>query len=137
MQGLRHTVIASWYWREGYLTAIADLIETELDKFASPEEVQLFFSAHGVPKSYVEEFGDPYKEEIEQCVGMVMERLHQRKRENKHILAYQSRVGPVSHISLLRALQKHLKGCVCGPGPGPRPVKGLSGGQRSVETVEM
>lgn len=95
-QGLKHTVIASWYWREGYLTAMANLIEAELAKFPTPEDVEIFFSAHGVPKSYVEEFGDPYKEEIEQCVGMIMDRLKQRKRSNRHTLAYQSRVGPVS-----------------------------------------
>lgn len=96
MQGLKHTVIASWYWREGYLTAMTNLIEKELHKFSAPEEVEIFFSAHGVPKSYVEEFGDPYKEEIEQCVGMVMDRLRQRDVMNPHTLAYQSRVGPVS-----------------------------------------
>ena len=95
MQGLKHTVIASWYWREGYLTAMANLIEKELHKFTAPEEVEIFFSAHGVPKSYVEEFGDPYKEEIEQCVGMIMDRLKQRDVRNRHTLAYQSRVGPV------------------------------------------
>lgn len=78
---------------------MANLIEAELDKFPSPEDVRIFFSAHGVPKSYVEEFGDPYKEEIEQCVGMVMERLRQRNRTNPHTLAYQSRVGPVSQSS--------------------------------------
>ena len=94
-QGLKHTVIASWYWRDGYLTAMADLIENELHKFSEPESVMIFFSAHGVPKSYVEEFGDPYKEEIEQCVSMVMEKLQRRKLGNQHTLAYQSRVGPV------------------------------------------
>ena len=30
-----------------------------------PGSVEIFFSAHGVPKSYVEEAGDPYKEEME------------------------------------------------------------------------
>lgn len=97
IQGLKHTVIASWYWREGYLTAMANLIEAELEKFVAQDDVKIFFSAHGVPTSYVEEFGDPYKEEMEQCVGMIMDRLKKRKRKNEHILAYQSRVGPVSH----------------------------------------
>ena len=83
---------------------MANLIESELEKFTSPEDVKIFFSAHGVPTSYVEEFGDPYKEEMEQCVGMVMDRLKQRNRQNPHILAYQSRVGPVS--CLLGSLRK-------------------------------
>ena len=36
---------------------MVDLIEGELSKFASPPDVNIFFSAHGVPKSYVEEAG--------------------------------------------------------------------------------
>lgn len=75
---------------------MADLIENELCKFRDQGQVEIFFSAHGVPKSYVEEFGDPYKEEIEQCVNLIMERLRQRDIQNRHTLAYQSRVGPVS-----------------------------------------
>ncbi len=36
--------------------------QEELHKFAEgPEGVEIFFSAHGVPLSYVEEAGDPYK----------------------------------------------------------------------------
>ena len=27
----------------------------------------IFFSAHGVPRAYVEEAGDPYKDEMEHC----------------------------------------------------------------------
>ena len=30
---LKHTVIASWYQRKGYLTAMADLIQQELQRF--------------------------------------------------------------------------------------------------------
>ena len=99
MQGLKHVVVASWYWREGYLTAMADLIENELCKFSEKEKVEIFFSAHGVPKSYVEQYGDPYKEEIEQCINLIMDRLRQRDIANSHTLAYQSRVGPVSPTS--------------------------------------
>lgn len=76
---------------------MADLIENELCKFSEKDKVEVFFSAHGVPKSYVEQYGDPYKEEIEQCVNLIMERLRQRDISNSHTLAYQSRVGPVSH----------------------------------------
>lgn len=89
-------MIASWYWRKGYLTAMSDLIEHELHKFEAPEDVEIFFSAHGVPTSYVDEYGDPYKEEIEQCVAMVTDQLRQRAIHNHYTLAYQSRVGPVS-----------------------------------------
>lgn len=36
---MQHTVIPSWYQREGYIKAMANLIEKELQKFDSPEEV--------------------------------------------------------------------------------------------------
>jgi ferrochelatase len=55
---LKHTVIPSWYQRKGYVAAMADLIVKELENFGSRKsEVEVFFSAHGVPKSYVEEAG--------------------------------------------------------------------------------
>ncbi len=41
--------------------------------------------------------GDPYRDEMEQCVGMIMDRLQQRGVTNSYSLAYQSRVGPVRH----------------------------------------
>ena len=43
---------------------MAELIVGELEKFPRPQDVHIFFSAHGVPKSYVEEAGDPYQQEI-------------------------------------------------------------------------
>lgn len=42
---------------QGYVDAMADLIVQELVKFPEPTSVEIFFSAHGVPKSYVEEAG--------------------------------------------------------------------------------
>ena len=62
------------------------------------DEVRIFFSAHGVPVSYVEEAGDPYKEEMEQCVQLIMGELQRRGVGNEHVLAYQSRVGPVKWL---------------------------------------
>ncbi|KAL2241316.1 ferrochelatase-2, chloroplastic [Sesamum indicum] len=95
---MQHTVIPSWYQREGYIKAMADLIEKELEKFDSPQEVMIFFSAHGVPLAYVEEAGDPYKAEMEECVDLIMEELERRTINNAYTLAYQSRVGPVEWL---------------------------------------
>ncbi|KAM1039160.1 hypothetical protein ACFX13_034477 [Malus domestica] len=95
---MQHTVIPSWYQREGYITAMANLIEKELQRFDSPEEVMIFFSAHGVPLAYVEEAGDPYKAEMEECIDLIMEELETRKITNAYTLAYQSRVGPVEWL---------------------------------------
>nr|GMC93130.1 ferrochelatase-2, chloroplastic [Ipomoea batatas] len=95
---MQHTVIPSWYQREGYIKAMADLIQKELENFEYPREVMIFFSAHGVPLAYVEEAGDPYKAEMEECVDLIMEELEKRKINNAYTLAYQSRVGPVEWL---------------------------------------
>ncbi|KAF8653142.1 hypothetical protein HU200_062587 [Digitaria exilis] len=95
---MQHTVIPSWYQREGYIKAMATLIENELTKFPEPEKVMIFFSAHGVPLAYVEEAGDPYKAEMEECIDLIMEELEKRGKTNPCILAYQSRVGPVEWL---------------------------------------
>ncbi|MEH2329791.1 ferrochelatase [Nostoc sp.] len=95
LQPIDYTVIPSWYKQPGYLQAMAQLIAQELEQFPNPDEVHIFFSAHGVPKSYVEEAGDPYQVEIEECTALIMQTLN---RPNAHTLAYQSRVGPVEWL---------------------------------------
>jgi ferrochelatase len=104
---MKHTVIPSWYQRRGYVVAMADLIQTELTAAFPPAvpvelggsgSANIFFSAHGVPLSYVNDAGDPYKEEIEECVSLIMAELRARGVPNPHTLAYQSRVGPVEWL---------------------------------------
>ncbi|XP_047967650.1 ferrochelatase-2, chloroplastic [Salvia hispanica] len=91
-------VIQSWYQRQGYIRSMADLIEGELQNFSNPEEVMIFFSAHGVPVSYVENAGDPYRDQMEECIFLIMQELKSRGIGNDHTLAYQSRVGPVQWL---------------------------------------
>jgi ferrochelatase len=95
LQCIDYTVIPSWYKQQGYLQAMAELIAQEIDQFPNRDEVHIFFSAHGVPKSYVEEAGDPYQQEIEECTYLIMQTLN---RPNPHTLAYQSRVGPLEWL---------------------------------------
>ncbi len=87
--------IRSWYEHPGYLQAMAQLIGRELEACHDPSRAHVFFSAHGVPRSYVDEAGDPYQREIEACAALIMERLG---RGNPWTLAYQSRVGPVEWL---------------------------------------
>lgn len=98
LSNLPVAIIRSWYRREGYVKSMADLIEKELQSFSNPNEVMIFFSAHGVPLSYVEEAGDPYKEQMEDCIFLIMRELKARGINNHHTLAYQSRVGPVQWL---------------------------------------
>jgi ferrochelatase len=95
LKSIEYTVIPSWYQQPGYLQAMAQLIAQELDGFPDRDRVHIFFSAHGVPLSYVEEAGDPYQKEIEECTRLIMRTLN---RPNPHTLAYQSRVGPVEWL---------------------------------------
>lgn len=42
-----------------------------------------------MPLAYVEEAGDPYKAEMEECVDLIMEELDKRNITNVYTLAYQ------------------------------------------------
>ena len=99
---IQHTVVASWFDRPGYISCMANLIRKELDAF-TPEQLQqegndgkkhVLFSAHGVPKSYIEA-GDPYQEQIVSCVDKISKHLPDDV--NVH-LSYQSRVGPIEWL---------------------------------------
>lgn len=63
----------------------------------------IFFSAHGVPLAYVEEAGDPYKAEMEECVDLIMEELEKRQITNAYTLAYQvdNLIGYILHFLIL------------------------------------
>ncbi|MFN7899842.1 MAG: ferrochelatase, partial [Synechococcaceae cyanobacterium] len=91
--------IRSWYDHPGYIDAMAGLIEQQVREAEPPAQAHVFFSAHGVPKSYVEEAGDPYQREIQACADLIMARLRERLGfANPYTLAYQSRVGPVEWL---------------------------------------
>uniref|UniRef100_A0A0D6QTR4 Ferrochelatase n=1 Tax=Araucaria cunninghamii TaxID=56994 RepID=A0A0D6QTR4_ARACU len=117
---LKYAIIASWYERKGYVKAMASLIEKELQNFANPEKAMIFFSAHGVPVTYVED-GDPYKTQMEECVSLIMKELKERGVHNDHILAYQSRVGPVEWLkpytdeTIIQLGQKGVKSLLAVP----------------------
>jgi ferrochelatase len=95
LQKIRYTVVPSWYQHPGYLQAMAHKIEQTMAQVSDPAQAHLLFSAHGVPVSYVEEAGDPYQQQIEDCAKLIMQQLH---RPNAYSLAYQSRVGPVEWL---------------------------------------
>lgn len=97
LSSLPVAIIRSWYQREGYIKSMADLIEKELQSFTNPDEAMIFFSAHGVPLSYVEEAGDPYKDQMEDCIFLIMRELKYRGINNANTLAYQ--VGHERFIS--------------------------------------
>jgi ferrochelatase len=87
-----------------YIAGIVERINGVLSQLPNPEEVQLVFSAHGLPMALVEK-GDPYPQHIEATVRLVREL---GAWENPHILCFQSRVGPQKWLqpSLTSSIEK-------------------------------
>jgi ferrochelatase len=99
LQAIEKITVSSWYQRKGYIRAMNELIDQKLKTFANPENVHIFFSAHGVPVKYVTKYGDPYQSQMENCVDGIMKALRaDYQHYNAHTLAYQSRVGPVEWL---------------------------------------
>ena len=87
--------IRNWFDQSGYLTSMVELIAEQISLCQDPSSAHVFFTAHGVPKSYVEEAGDPYKDQIEACSLLIIEELKKYLGfSNPYTLSYQSRVGP-------------------------------------------
>jgi ferrochelatase len=90
------TGIASYADDPRYLDAMADTVRRAFQAFApeTRDRVVLLFSAHGLPKAFVDR-GDPYVAETEVTRRGILARLGL---PNRHELAYQSRTGPVEWI---------------------------------------
>ena len=76
-----------------YIKALVEKIEQSLSTFTDRSKVQLFFSAHSLPQSFIAE-GDPYLDHIQATVRLVMAQLS----DVSHQLAFQSRAGPVKWL---------------------------------------
>ena len=89
-------VINNWHDDPTYIAALARTVSEELAQFPNqdPSLTHIVFSAHSVPVSYIEA-GDPYLEQTQQTVRLVMERLGS---ERPHSLSFQSKVGPVKWL---------------------------------------
>ncbi len=85
--------IPHFYNHPLYIDALAEKIEAGLTGFSDRSTVQLLFSAHSLPQSFIDE-GDPYLEHIQTTVRLVMEKFG----TINHQLAFQSRAGPVKWL---------------------------------------
>ena len=79
--------VRSWPDDAGYISALCGQIG-ETIRGQSAEGTHLLFSAHGVPKSFIDG-GDPYQAETEKTVAAVMEQFP----GIPHSISYQSRMG--------------------------------------------
>jgi ferrochelatase len=85
--------IRQFYDHPLYIQALAEKIEQGLSGFPDRSRVQIFFSAHSLPQSFIDE-GDPYLDHIQATVRLTMERFE----GIAHHLAFQSRAGPVKWL---------------------------------------
>jgi len=76
----------------GYIGAMADRIREGLQQFHPLADVELLFSAHSLPQSFIDE-GDPYLAQIEESVRLIMQQF-----DMPHHLSFQSRAGPVKWL---------------------------------------
>ena len=81
--------VQNFYRHELYLDSLVEKIEQALQRFPHLEDAELVFSAHSVPQAVIEK-GDPYQDQIEKTVELLMER---GAWGNRHHLCYQSKVG--------------------------------------------
>ena len=94
--GFEVTHIEAYADDETYLRAMADTVQRAWEAIPSArrEHAVMLFSAHGLPQKFIDE-GDPYVTHIESTRLGILERLNLG---NRHLLAYQSRTGPVKWL---------------------------------------
>lgn len=90
------TGIPSYPDEPHYLDALTQTVRDGLATWpeAERDRVVLLFSAHGLPKKFVDR-GDPYVEHTHMTRDGILQRLQV---PNRHVLAFQSRTGPVEWI---------------------------------------
>ncbi len=95
--GFQCRVVKQWYDNPYYIQALALSIKKVL-KDLPPQGTCLLFSAHGLPVKFIEQ-GDPYKDQIEQTVSLVLEELKKDTPMPEIVqISYQSRTGPMQWL---------------------------------------
>jgi len=84
--------VDSFYNNPLYIEALQDRIREGITQFHPLADVELLFSAHSLPLSFIQE-GDPYLEQIEESVKLVMKNF-----DLPHHLSFQSKAGPVKWL---------------------------------------
>ena len=76
-----------------YIKALAEKVKQGLASFPDPGDVEIVFSAHSLPQSFIDE-GDPYLSHIQETVRLVMELVG----AGSHQLCFQSKASPVKWL---------------------------------------
>jgi len=103
------TSIDRFYDHPLYIKALAEQVTKGLSSFPDSEQVEIVFSAHSLPQSFIDE-GDPYLSHIQETVRLVMERVG----EAHHQLCFQSKASPVKWLEpSTEATIRKLAGAGC------------------------
>jgi protoporphyrin/coproporphyrin ferrochelatase len=86
-------VIEAWHDHPSYIRAMAARAKAALATIPAGVTPTILVSAHGLPQHFIDD-GDPYCEHIQTCMKAILAELPPLP----HVLAYQSRVGPVPWI---------------------------------------
>ena len=87
------TYIDRFYDHPIYIKALAEKVIQGIAGFPDPKDVEIVFSAHSLPQSFIDE-GDPYLGHIQETVRLVMEQVGERS----HHLCFQSKASPVKWL---------------------------------------
>jgi ferrochelatase len=81
--------------QEGFIAALAELIQQSLTRTRNDVNYRLLLSAHGLPRLTIRK-GDPYQWQIERTAAAIVDRLGVSNLDWR--ICYQSRVGPLEWI---------------------------------------
>ncbi len=87
---LKH--VKSWCTNPYYVEWVKEGIRKKLKK--ELKNPVILFSAHGLPEYFVKERKDPYPQEVEKSVSLVMEEF----KSIPYKISYQSKVGPIKWL---------------------------------------
>jgi protoporphyrin/coproporphyrin ferrochelatase len=80
----------NYHNNSSYISALSNSVSESMEKFGKPEK--LMFSFHGVPKRYIEDTDDPYKDQCEETAKLVVDNLGLN--DSEWSLTFQSKFGP-------------------------------------------
>ncbi len=83
--------IRSWPVEPAYISCLTERIRAGIDSFGG-DPVQLVYSAHSLPKQFIDE-GDPYVDETMETIAAIQEQIGIEGR-----ICFQSRSGPVQWL---------------------------------------
>lgn len=90
------TYVYDYFDNQRYINALNERIDETILRFPENvrEDIQLLFSAHGLPESIAKQ-GDPYPKQIDKTVACVMKA---RNFSHGYHLCFQSKVGPAKWL---------------------------------------